>query len=129
MSALGMLKGAFSGDDLVRALNLNIINFASGSALIPKDNEDVLLKSAEAIKAAKGVKIEVGGHTDNTGATAANLKLSADRANAVRAFLVKHGVPASALVAKGYGDAKPTATNDTDDGRFHNRRIEFTVTK
>jgi outer membrane protein OmpA-like peptidoglycan-associated protein/uncharacterized protein YidB (DUF937 family) len=128
MAALGSLTGSSSAADLVKALNLNIINFASGSAAIPADQAEVLKKSAEAIKAASaGARLEVGGHTDNKGVAAGNLKLSQARAEAVKAFLIKQGVKADALIAKGYGDTKPAATNDTVAGRFANRRIEFSV--
>jgi outer membrane protein OmpA-like peptidoglycan-associated protein len=127
MAALGSLTGSYSAADLVKALNMNIINFASGSAAIPADQAEVLKKSAEAIKAVPAAKLEVAGHTDNKGLAAGNLKLSQARAEAVKAFLVKQGVKGDMLMAKGYGDAKPAATNDTVEGRFHNRRIEFSV--
>lgn len=127
--ALSGLKGG-SADDLVKALNLQIINFASGAANIPKENEALLKKSAEAIIAAPaGTKLEVGGYTDNKGAAAGNVKLSQSRAAAVMAYLVKNGVKADALTAKGHGDANPKASNETEEGRFQNRRIEFSVAK
>ena len=53
------------------------------------------------------------------------MQLSQQRADAVREYLVQHGVPASMLTSAGYGDTKPVASNDTDEGRFRNRRIEF----
>jgi outer membrane protein OmpA-like peptidoglycan-associated protein/uncharacterized protein YidB (DUF937 family) len=128
-SALGSLKPG-DADELVKALNLQIINFASGSNAIPKENEELLKKSAEAIKAAPaGIKLEVGGHTDNKGAAAGNLALSQKRADAVKAFLVKQGVQADMLTTKGYGPDKPVASNDTEADRFKNRRIEFGVVK
>jgi outer membrane protein OmpA-like peptidoglycan-associated protein/uncharacterized protein YidB (DUF937 family) len=130
MAALAGLKPGFNTDDLTKALNMQIINFASGKADIPAENMDILNKSAEAIKMApKGTKIEIGGHTDNTGAAAGNLKLSQARAAAVMQYLVRHGVDKGMLMAKGYGPEKPVATNDTDDGRFRNRRIEYAVVK
>jgi outer membrane protein OmpA-like peptidoglycan-associated protein/uncharacterized protein YidB (DUF937 family) len=130
MAALAGLKPGFNTDDLTKALNMQIINFASGKADIPAENMDILNKSAEAIKMApKGTKIEIGGHTDNTGAAAGNLKLSQARATAVMQYLVKQGVDKGMLMAKGYGPEKPVATNDTDDGRFRNRRIEYSVVK
>lgn len=128
--ALGALKPGFTADELVKALNLEIINFASGSNAIPKENEELLTKSAAAIKQAPaGTKLEVGGHTDNTGNAAGNEKLSAARAAAVKAFLEKAGVGAGVLSAKGYGSSKPVASNDTPEGKFKNRRIEFSVVK
>ncbi len=129
-SALAGLKPGFTADELAKALNLEVINFASGSNAIPKENEDLLKKSADAIKQAPaGTKLEVGGHTDSTGNAAGNDKLSAARAAAVKAFLDKAGVKADVLTAKGYGSAKSIASNDTKEGQFKNRRIEFSVIK
>lgn len=130
-AALENLKpGAFSADDLVKALNLMIIHFDTGSANISADSQDILKKAAEAIKQAPaGTKIEVGGHTDNTGNAAANQKLSEARASAVVKRLGELGVNADMLSSKGYGQDKPVADNATDEGRAQNRRIEFTVSK
>ena len=71
--------------------------------------------------------IEVGGHTDNVGDDATNMKLSHDRAKAVREYLVNAGIGANRVQAKGYGESNPIATNDTDDGRRSNRRTEFII--
>ncbi len=127
-SALAALKPGFSGQDLVAALNLNVINFASGSAQIPADSDEYLSRVAVALKAAPaGTALEIAGHTDNTGDSASNMTLSQQRAEAVRAYLISQGVNGDMLVAKGYGDSKPVASNDTDEGKFHNRRIEFSL--
>ena len=66
-------------------------------------------------------------HTDNTGDAGRQLALSQQRADGVRMYLIQRGVPAAMLVAKGYGDARPIASNDTEEGRFRNHRIEFTA--
>lgn len=125
-AALAALKPGYAPQDLVSAMNLEIINFASGSAEIPQYSQPFLNRSAEVIKMAPGgMTIEIAGHTDNTGDPAVNLALSQQRAEAVRAYLVQQGVPDTSLTAKGYGDTKPVASNDTDEGRFRNRRIEF----
>lgn len=129
-SALASLKPGFTAQDLVAALNLDVINFASGSAEIPAGSDDFLNKAAAAMKAAPtGTVIEIGGHTDNSGDSASNLQLSQARADAVRTYLINQGVDPAMLVSKGYGDSKPVAANDTDEGKFRNRRIEFTVVK
>jgi outer membrane protein OmpA-like peptidoglycan-associated protein/uncharacterized protein YidB (DUF937 family) len=126
MAALSGLKPGYSAQDLTGALNLEIINFATGSAQIPDYSAPFLNKAAEVIKIAPaGLIIEVAGHTDNTGDAAANLALSQQRADAVRSYLVQQGVPQATMTAKGYGDTKPVATNETEEGRFRNRRIEF----
>jgi len=129
-AALSGLKAGFSGDDLVKALNLMNIYFDTGSATITRDSLETLTSAANAIKQAPaGTKIEVGGHTDNTGDAATNVTLSQQRADAVVAKLAELGVAADTLTAKGYGQEKPRASNDTDDGRAQNRRIEFAVSK
>lgn len=120
--------GNISGTDLVDALNLAAINFATGSANISPNSMDILKKAAETLKAAAdGAKVEIGGHTDNVGNPQSNMKLSAARANSVMATLVKLGVTASMLTAKGYGDTKPLESNDTAEGKAKNRRMEFSV--
>jgi len=91
---------------------------------------ETLTSAANAIKQAPaGTRIEVGGHTDNTGDAAANLTLSQQRADAVVAKLAELGVAADTLTAKGYGQEMPRASNDSEEGRAQNRRIEFAVTR
>lgn len=129
-AALAGLKAGFSDDDLVKALNLMNIYFDTGSATISRDSAETLSNAANAIKQAPaGTKIEVGGHTDNTGNAAANMTLSQQRADAVMARLGELGVAAGTLGSKGYGQDKPRASNDTEEGKAQNRRIEFTVVK
>jgi OmpA-OmpF porin, OOP family len=74
-----------------------------------------------------GTTIEIDGNTDDRGDPASNMTLSQKRANAVRHYLVQQGVDPSTLTTKGNGDTKPLASNDTNEGRLHNRRIEFIV--
>lgn len=128
-AALDALVGrTFSADELVKALNLMTIHFETDSATISADSMAILTKAASVIKAAPaGTRIEVGGHTDNTGDAAANLTLSRDRAAAVVTQLVKDGVDPANLTSQGYGQDKPVADNNTEDGRAKNRRMEFTV--
>ncbi|MFT5584255.1 MAG: outer membrane protein OmpA-like peptidoglycan-associated protein [Cognaticolwellia sp.] len=71
--------------------------------------------------------IEVAGHTDSQGKNKSNLDLSQRRAESVKTYLVSKGVDAKRLSPKGYGEEKPTDTNDTADGRANNRRVEFTI--
>ena len=127
-AALAALKPGFSADNLVTALNLDIINFSSGSATIPPDAMGFLDKAAVDIRSMPtSTTLEISGHTDNTGDPASNLELSQERADAVRNYLVAQGVSPSGLVAKGYGETRPFASNDTEEGKFRNRRIEFAV--
>ncbi|MFM0073183.1 OmpA family protein [Paraburkholderia sediminicola] len=131
----GAIKGLLTPDsscataDVVKVLNLQVINFASAGARVPASALEDLNQSAQVLNACarngKTAKLEVAGYSDNVGGAQANLQLSKKRAEAVRAYLVKAGVPADSLVAQGYGDADPVASNDTASGRFANRRIEF----
>lgn len=75
------------------------------------------------------LRIQIQGHTDDQGADDYNLSLSQNRAQAVRDWLVSHGVPAASITAQGFGETQPVATNDTEEGRARNRRIEFLVLK
>src|SRR5262245_26128264 len=126
--ALSSLRPGFTADDLVNALNMNVINFRSGSSQIPRESMPVLEQSASAIKSAPaGTKLEVGGYTDNVGNPVANQRISQQRADSVRRFLIDKGVKSDSLTAKGHGDSNPIASNDTEEGRFRNRRIEYKV--
>ncbi|CAN7305385.1 OmpA family protein [Caballeronia sp. LjRoot29] len=131
MSAFSSLSDDCSAADVAKVLNLQVINLRTGSDVPPQDAQLALAKSAELLKAceAKGktVKLNVGGYSDNVGPASTNLVLSKKRAEAVRAFLVKHGVSADSLMAQGFGDANPIADNATASGRFANRRIDFAV--
>ncbi|MEA3090879.1 MAG: OmpA-OmpF porin, family [Caballeronia sp.] len=131
MSAFSSLSDDCSAADVAKVLNLQVINFRTGSDVPPQDAQLALAKSAQMLKAceAKGkpVKLNVGGYSDNVGPASTNLTLSKKRAEAVRAFLVKHGVSADSLMAQGFGDANPIADNSTASGRFANRRIDFAV--
>jgi outer membrane protein OmpA-like peptidoglycan-associated protein len=71
--------------------------------------------------------VEVGGHTDSVGSEAYNQGLSERRADAVRDYLMSKGVKASRLTARGYGESRPVASNDTEEGRAENRRVELVV--
>jgi len=127
-AALSGIKSGASTEEVTKALNLMIIHFATGSANIDHDSDAILKKAADAIKSLPAdTKLEVGGHTDNTGNAAANMSLSQNRADAVVARLGELGVAAGMLGGKGYGDTTPVADNSTAEGRAQNRRIEFTA--
>jgi outer membrane protein OmpA-like peptidoglycan-associated protein/uncharacterized protein YidB (DUF937 family) len=128
LAALAALRPNSTSTDLVNALNLAVIRFETGSAVIDAESRSLLQQAAEALKGAPaGTRLEIGGHTDSTGTAATNLPLSQQRADAVRAVLIENGVAEVMLVTRGYGDTRPVASNDTADGRFQNRRIEFVV--
>ena len=100
------------------------VQFATGRAVITPDSFARLDAVAEYMTRKKTARIEISGHTDTTGKKAANKKLSQQRADAVRDYLVSKGVAADRITAVGYGDEKPIAPNDTAEGRQKNRRIE-----
>lgn len=94
---------------------------------LKKESDPELTKLVALMKGQPGLKIEVSGHTDSTGDKKANLLLSENRAKSVRDFLVAKGIPTERITYKGYGDARPVASNDTEEGRAQNRRTEFTI--
>ena len=131
-AALKALEGGkCDADALSKALGLYVINFASASAAIPSADIGELKKAVPALKActSTGVKIEVAGHTDNQGNPAANQKLSEARANAVKTLFTGSGIPAAAMLTKGFGDTQAIGDNSTDAGRFQNRRITYSSAK
>ncbi|HEY5125329.1 MAG TPA: OmpA family protein, partial [Ignavibacteria bacterium] len=75
------------------------------------------------------ISVEISGHTDNIGSDEYNITLSNARANAVKDYLVSKGISTNRIISKGYGKSKPVATNDTDEGRQLNRRVEFKIIK
>ena len=104
------------------------ITFASGSAQIDAPSQQVLDVVAQSILAGPVAAVEIGGHTDSEGTEINNQRLSLQRAEAVRTYLITKGVAAPRLVAKGFGSTVPIADNATPEGRAQNRRIEFVVT-
>ena len=105
------------------------LQFETGSATLSASSTRQLEQLAAVMRAYPNVAVNVGGHTDNTGDAAANRKLSADRAAAVQQALIGMGIPAARITAEGYGPDKPVASNDADDGRAKNRRVDLVVTK
>ena len=73
--------------------------------------------------------MEIGGHTDNVGGDEPNKKLSQDRADSVREYLIGKGIEPDRVQTKGYGESKPVASNETEEGRQTNRRVEFKILK
>ena len=84
---------------------------------------------AQVLKAYPNSQVQLVGHTDNTGTPEANQTLSLDRANAVKGMLVAQGVGADRISTAGFGQDRPVASNDTEEGRARNRRTELNVTR
>jgi outer membrane protein OmpA-like peptidoglycan-associated protein len=109
-----------------KSLILEGVNFATGKADLTPESQAILDGVAESLVANEEIKVQVGGHTDNTGSAAVNKRLSAARAESVRQYLVSKGVAAGRLTAAGFGPSKPIASNKTAAGRAQNRRVELT---
>lgn len=108
---------------------LKNIFFESGSSALLPSSATELGKLGEFLEQNPDVKIEIGGHTDDVGSDADNLRLSQARAQSVVDFLASKGIQAQRLIAKGYGEAKPIADNKSDEGRSLNRRTTFSILK
>lgn len=104
------------------------LNFDTASTQLTPDSGQTVSNLAAILKAYPNAKIELAGHTDNTGSPQANQQLSLNRADAVKAMLVSDGIGADRITTQGYGQDRPVATNDTEEGRAKNRRTELTVT-
>ncbi|MGF1548749.1 MAG: OmpA family protein, partial [Thiotrichales bacterium] len=114
-----------TGCEKTASITLEGVNFKTASAELTADSSAVLERVVAALRAATTLKIEVAGHTDSQGNDELNQQLSQKRAESVRQYLINAGVDADRLVAKGYGEVEPVASNDTDDGRAKNRRVEL----
>lgn len=112
----------------MKALVLEGVTFETGKSALTPSSSDALDRVAAALKEYSNVTIEVGGHTDNTGRRATNVRLSKARADAVKAYLVSKGIPAARMTTKGYGPDAPVADNKTVEGRAKNRRVELKKT-
>ena len=103
--------------------------FETGSAQLTENSEAILDDVAKELKRYPDLMIEIQAYTDSRGSDALNQRISEDRAQSVRTYLVEKGVSADKLSAKGYGEANPVASNDTAEGRAQNRRVELAVKK
>jgi outer membrane protein OmpA-like peptidoglycan-associated protein len=105
------------------------LNFETGSTQLTQPSTKTVNDLAQVLKAYPNAQVELVGHTDNSGSPEANQQLSQARADTVRAMLVSDGVAGDRIATQGYGQDRPMASNDTDEGRAQNRRIELNVTK
>src|SRR5450432_2404125 len=102
--------------------------FVTGKAELLPAAQDQLDQVAKALKDQGDINpMVVEGYTDSVGSDSSNLKLSKDRADAVRSYLVSKGVPSDKITSLGKGKANPVASNDTPDGRANNRRVELVI--
>ena len=103
------------------------IYFETGKADIRQRSEKTLKEAAKVLAEYTDIRVEIAGHTDSRGKHDDNVKLSADRAESVKTWLVDHGIDASRITTRGAGPDEPVESNDTKAGRAKNRRIEFKI--
>ena len=110
-------------------VEMNNIFFEFGKAELKSESYPELNRIATFFKSNTKIVSEISGHTDNVGTDEINNKLSQERADVVRNYLLTQGVPAERLTAKGYGKNKPKVANDTPENQAINRRVEFEILK
>lgn len=125
----GLRVSAAEQNLLDATLDKRIIEFESGKAALTPSGQAILDEMAGALQKVKDKKVEVIGHTDNTGLRESNLALSQARAEAVRSYLADKGIRPDMIAVSGQGPDRPVADNASADGRARNRRIEFRVTQ
>jgi outer membrane protein OmpA-like peptidoglycan-associated protein len=126
-NALAVNTGTGGNEDDPTIIPLNNIFFDFNLATLRNESTTELKNIVAFLKQYPKLKVEISGHTDSVGTEAYNKNLSQQRANAVRDYIVKNGVPAVRITAKGYGATLPVAANDTEENRQKNRRTEFRI--
>ena len=106
-----------------------LVFFDPGKTELKRSSYPELDRVVHVMQADPNMEVEIAGYTDSEGDDSHNLELSRRRAEAVKDYLLKKGIPENRIVTKGYGKDNPIASNDTEDGRAENRRVEFTVLK
>jgi OOP family OmpA-OmpF porin len=133
LAAIPELKGVALGDAdgceaaFAKLMGANVINFETGSAQINTTSVPLLRNLGAVARRCDRFSIQVEGHTDDRGERDLNMRLSQERADSVRSFLIAEGVAPGKVVAVGYGPDRPVASNRTPAGQAANRRIQFTV--
>ena len=125
---LGFIEDATLVVDKETWFELDRVLFDSDTASLSAESSVQVANIAAILKAFSNVQLKIGGYTDNSGDAAANLKLSADRANSVLTAIAALGVDTARLKAEGYGPEHPVADNATEEGRQKNRRVSARVT-
>jgi outer membrane protein OmpA-like peptidoglycan-associated protein/tetratricopeptide (TPR) repeat protein len=113
--------------DIGQSITLRNIFFDFDKATIRPESANELERLIKLLNDNPTLKIELGSHTDSKGSDEYNMKLSQSRSQSVVSYLINKGISADRLVAKGYGETMPVATNDNDEGRQQNRRTDFKI--
>ena len=108
-------------------VNLSDVLFDTGSATLKPGTREKLARVAEILLSHPDLKLQIEGHTDSVGEAVYNQRLSENRADSVRAYLVAQGIASPAVATAGFGQTQPVASNDTPTGRQQNRRVELVV--
>ena len=126
---LQQLNSVLATRDTARGLiaNMSDVLFKSGSFELLPGARERLAKVSGIVLAYQGLRLAVEGHTDSIGGDEYNRRLSEQRADAVRDYLVQQGITSGAITASGFGKSEPVASNDTPEGRQQNRRVELVV--
>lgn len=120
-----LVVGTSAQSTLDQTLSNRVIEFEVGSATLTPTGAAIVDEMEAAIKRLGSPRVQIIGHTDSSGDRMSNVVLSLSRANSVREYLIAKGVPEASMSALGAGPDRPIATNDTQEGRAKNRRIEF----
>jgi outer membrane protein OmpA-like peptidoglycan-associated protein len=112
------------GDDLILSMPSGI-TFATGSATVQPQFRPTLDQVSDVLRQYDQTYVDVYGHTDSVGSDAMNQALSERRATSVADYLTSHGVQSARLGTRGFGETQPVASNDTEEGRAQNRRVEI----
>ncbi len=115
--------------ELPRTFTLDNVHFNSGKAELTKSSYSEINELLEYMKIKEDLVIEIAGHTDDVGEDEYNMDLSGRRANSVKDYLISNGISPDRIIAKGYGESQPIASNETPEGRQKNRRTEVRIIK
>ncbi len=122
------MAGNFTNPKVGQSIILKNIRFETASWELLPESYETLDSLIDFMNTYPGMKVEISGHTDNRGKSRDNIELSQNRANAVVAYLIENGISEERLTAIGFGQEEPVDSNDTESGRFNNRRVEFKIT-
>ncbi len=107
---------------------LDRVQFETGQATLLSESTSILDQVAQILRDNPDIKVvRIEGHTDSSGGSKRNKKLSLQRAKEVRSYLIDQGISGKRLKTRGFGQSRPLADNDTEDGRYQNRRVEFKI--
>ncbi len=106
---------------------IQAVEFETGSATLKRTSRSILYRIAKTMNKYPDYKLDIIGHTDNQGEPASNMTLSIDRAKSCLDYLITQGVDEERINSKGYGENRPIESNETEEGRSKNRRVEFNL--